>query len=477
MKKFFIKFWQAIFAFVLLIRIFTVLKTYDSKNSSYRKELRQEFTKAYTNDVDKTEKTVEIDMVAREGEVELFYDYKTNVWSYNGSVPGEEIRIDLGDKLKINFTNNLPEETTIHWHGVRVPNAMDGVPGVTQDPIAPGGKFTYEFTPKDAGTFWFHPHVRGSKQLEKGLYGTLIVEDQISKKYSQDIVWVIDDWRLLDNYQIDPNFVTMHDLMHDGRWGNVITVNGKLEENLLARPGERIRLRIVNSSNARVYSLDFGELDAKIIATDGMYVKRVIEANNFEIAPGNRVDVDIRLPKESNNTSFKITDNFTNSRNLLGKIELSGVFVDTPNFDYPTNQNIPDWQNANKTKIDKEYRLNAKRAAGGRMGMMGNIEWTINGKAYPNYEPYKFSYNRFNKISFVNESTRLHPMHLHGQFFKVISRNGKAVDEPYFRDTVLLKANESVEIGFVPLDKGEWAQHCHIQEHADAGMMNTIIVN
>jgi FtsP/CotA-like multicopper oxidase with cupredoxin domain len=99
------------------------------------------------------------------------------VWAYNGQVPGPVLRVRLGETLRVHFTNNLPEETTIHWHGVRLPNAMDGVPGVTQPPVPPAGEFVYEFTPKDAGTFWFHPHVRASEQVERGLYGVLVVED------------------------------------------------------------------------------------------------------------------------------------------------------------------------------------------------------------------------------------------------------------------------------------------------------------
>src|SRR6185436_8633730 len=111
-------------------------------------------------------------------------------------VEGPELRIRLGDTLRVRFTNRLPQATTIHWHGVRVPNAMDGVPHLTQPPVEPGGSFTYEFTPKDAGTFWFHPHVRSSEQVERGLYGVLIVEDPTPPPYARDVVWVLDDWLL-----------------------------------------------------------------------------------------------------------------------------------------------------------------------------------------------------------------------------------------------------------------------------------------
>jgi FtsP/CotA-like multicopper oxidase with cupredoxin domain len=121
---------------------------------------------------------------------------KLRVLAYNGQVPGPTIRIRLGDRLRVHFTNRLSQPTTIHWHGVRVPNGMDGVPHLTQPPVEPGGSFVYEFTPKDAGTFWFHPHVHSSQQVERGLYGVLIVEDEHPAPYDQDVVWVLDDWLL-----------------------------------------------------------------------------------------------------------------------------------------------------------------------------------------------------------------------------------------------------------------------------------------
>lgn len=448
----------------------------DTDSHELRQSFVDEFTGSYTRDIEKSGVVKEMTLIAAEGEVELFEGVKTKIWSYNNSIPGPEIRIQLGDSVKLHFINNLPQPSTIHFHGIRVPNAMDGVPGVTQDPVQPGETFTYEFTPKDAGTFWFHPHVNSSEQMEKGLYGTFIVEDTETKEYSKDVTWVIDDWRLGEDYQVYPYFNTPHDLMHDGRWGNVITVNGLRDERLSVQPGERILLRLVNTSNARVYRLNFGELEANAIAIDGMYVKRVVNANGFELAPGNRIDVDITIPESGRGKVLSITDTFTNSINTLGQIIIEGNTVASPRFPYPVNANIPDWGDADSVSVDKEYVLDARRSSSGGMGMMGGIEWTINGKAFPEYDPYELRFGEFNKIRFINNSSRLHPMHLHGQFFKVLSRNGKPAHEDFFRDTVLIHPKESVEIGVVPLDKGEWANHCHILEHAEAGMMTITTV-
>ena len=123
----------------------------------------------------------------------------TPVWAYGGRVPGPEIRLRQGAPLRIAVENRLGQDTTVHWHGLRLPNAMDGVPYVTQAPIPPGGQFVYEFAPPDAGTFWYHPHVRGSEQQGRGLYGALIVEEAEPPKVDRELTWVIDDWRLAED--------------------------------------------------------------------------------------------------------------------------------------------------------------------------------------------------------------------------------------------------------------------------------------
>ncbi len=459
-----------------------------------KQEALREFEGAYKKEIEKSGKVKFVKLVAAPSEVEIFDGYKTKVWAYNGQVPGPEIRLHLGDTLKIEFKNNLPQETTIHFHGVRVPNAMDGVPGVTQDPIKPGETFVYEFTPKDAGTFWFHPHVRSSEQIERGLFATLIVEDEYSDKYSQDKVFVLDDWRMTRDAQVFPYFDTRMDIMHDGRWGNVITTNGKLKEVLTARPGERLRLRFVNSSNARVYKLYFPkELKAKAIAVDGMYVRKNFDPDGFDLAPGNRLDVDVIIP-DSKQKEFVIFDNFTREINPLLTIKVKDGPVKTPDFDYSKNLKVPKWGKLYKLPNDKLYVLNIEmRREGvgkegreqvnqGGMGMMMGgmasmkLVWTINGKAYPVYDPFTFKADEVNIFEFRNDSFRIHPMHLHGQFFKVIARNGKPTDEGFFRDTVLIYPKESVKLAMVPMNKGRWMSHCHILEHQDAGMMTIVEV-
>ena len=307
--------------------------------------------------------------------------------------------------------------------------------------------------------------------MERGLYGVLVVDDAEPLPYSRDEVWVLDDWRLGPDGQIDPNFVTRHDLAHDGRWGQMVTVNGDAAQAMIVRPGERIRLRLANTSNGRVYRPDFGELVPRVVAVDGMYAATPLPLEGFELAPGNRLDLDFTVPSAAAGRTFEVTDRFTRRPFVLATLRVTGDPVSTPEFASPSNPDIPRWEGAAERDVDVTYVLNAR--AGGEHG----IQWTINGQPWGHHDTSEFSGGRWVRVRFQNDSGRLHPMHIHGQFFKVIARNGVAVDEPYFRDTVLVHGRETVDIGMVPVDWGTWMMHCHILEHAESGMMTVIHVD
>jgi FtsP/CotA-like multicopper oxidase with cupredoxin domain len=231
-------------------------------------------------------------------------------------------------------------------------------------------------------------------------------------------------------------------------------------------------------ANGRVFAPDFSGLDARVIAVDGMYAARPLDPAGFELAPGNRLDVDITIPAELRGKRLQINDRFTRNPIPLGEIVVSDEVVDTPRFESPARAHVPEWKSTSAAPPTAEYRLNAR--AGGPFG----IQWTINDKAFVHDEDHGAAHGPMNtlragewcKLRFTNESYRLHPMHLHGQFFKLLSRNGQPVDEPFWRDTVLVHAQESVDVGMVPLDEGRWMLHCHILEHAESGMMTTVEV-
>jgi FtsP/CotA-like multicopper oxidase with cupredoxin domain len=394
-----------------------------------------------------------------------------DVWAYEGQVPGPTLRLRLGETLRVRFENQLPQASTIHWHGVRVPNAMDGVPGVTQPPVEPGQSFVYEFTPKDAGTFWFHPHLRSSEQVERGLYGVLVVEDAAPPPWTADVVWVLDDWLLGADGQIAPEFNTRHDLMHDGRWGNVLTVNGDRDHRLRLPAGARVRLRLLDVANGRVMVPDFGPLRPTVIAVDGRTAARPLPLDGFELAPGNRVDLDLIVDPSLAGRSIEVLDRFGGRSARLATVEVEPRVVPTPSFPSPASAKLPAWQRVQSGPPRIELGLDAR--AGGAYG----IEWTINGRAmdhaahHATHADYALPLHTFSRLRFRNDSFRLHPMHMHGLFFKLLSRNGVPVDEPFFRDTVLVHPKETVEVGTVPLDAGRWMMHCHILEHAESGMM------
>lgn len=432
--------------------------------------LREAFGTLYPESAHANGKRVAIEIRASETQVEIIEGMKTTVWSYNGSIPGPEIRLQLGDTLVATFVNDLPQPTTIHWHGVRLPNDMDGVPVLTQDPVQPGERFVYEFTPKDAGTFWFHPHVRSSEQLERGLYGTLVVEDEDALLFDRDEVLVLDDWLLDEDAQVYDQFVTQHDLMHDGRWGNVLTMNGKLDERLSVAPGERLRLRLVNVSNARIYTPLILGLDAEVIAVDGLPTEKPFPLGVFEMAPGNRIDLDVHIPREGYQDSYVLQDIFTAQAHRLLSMEVTASAVSSEKTGRVSQLRELDWSAARDLSPDMVFVLNAQSTSQG-------IQWMINNEVSPEITPHHITAGDFTIFRYQNDSYRLHPMHLHGQFFKVLSRNGVAVDEPFFRDTVLVHGQEIVDIALVPLDRGDWAQHCHISEHADSGMMSQVTVD
>lgn len=192
---------------------------------------------------------VEIDLDARVAPMEIVPGVRTDAWTYNGGLPGPLIRARRGDRLIVHFSNHLPQPTTVHWHGVQVPIAMDGVPGVSQPPVAPGGSFTYDFVVPDAGLFWYHPHVNSAAQVGFGLYGALLVEDPEERLEADQLVLVLSDIAIDDTTGVQhpsDSGGILGALL--GREGNHVLVNGRKRPTLTVRNGALQRWRIVNSA-------------------------------------------------------------------------------------------------------------------------------------------------------------------------------------------------------------------------------------
>ena len=238
----------------------------------------------------------------------------TRTWLYNGMSPGPVIRARQGDVLRVEVENALEEQTTVHWHGLRIPVEFDGVPVLSQDPIPPGETFSYDLSFADAGTFWYHPHFNSAEQVGRGLHGVLIVDEPEEAVWGLDadreVLWTLDDWRLDREAQIAP-FKQFHDLSHGGRIGNVVTVNGSIDSVELVRAGERIRLRLVNVANATTFRPKFKGLNAWLIALDGHPVApRELGEEGVLLGAGQRADLILDMtmkPGESVITPSRVT--------------------------------------------------------------------------------------------------------------------------------------------------------------------------
>jgi len=398
---------------------------------------------------------------------------QTAVWAYDGVVPGPELRLRQGERLRIAVENALDAETTVHWHGIRLPNAMDGVPGVTQKPIPRSGRFLYEFDLPDAGTFWYHPHLGSPEQVARGLYGALIVEERDPPVVDRDLAWVLSDWRLDRGARLVENFGNPMDASHAGRIGNTVTVNGAIRETFGVRAGERIRLRLINASNARIYGLEFEAHQPSLIALDGHPVAPRYEAR-VVLGPGMRADLILDCAAKPG-SAHRVVDTFYRQRAYeLLKIQygdaapLRGSFAPVPRL-APNPVAVPDVGKAERHRI-----VFGGGMMGGMMGGPGRMFWTINGEVVPE-DGHKHAplltlrRGRSYVFELVNDTAWHHPIHLHGHVFRVLP------DGPW-ADSVLLDPRTRAEIAFVADNPGDWMLHCHVLEHQASGMMAMVRV-
>lgn len=408
----------------------------------------------------------------------------TDVWAYNGTVPGPELRFKQGERLRIEVENALGVTTTVHWHGIRLPNAMDGVPQLTQPPIAAnGGRFVYELDLPDAGTYWYHPHLGDGEQVGRGLYGPLIIEERDPPAVDRDVVWVLSDWRLDREARIRGDFGNSMDASHAGRIGNTVTVNGAIRERFAVRAGERIRLRLLNASSARIYGLSFEDHQPWVIALDG----HPVAPHWFErivLGPGMRADVVLDCTAAPG-SRHRVIDGFYRSRSYeLLALEYSDEAPLRPHFE-PAPR-LP----ANPISQPDEANLERHRIVfgGGMMGALPSqrehrgIFWTVNGKAtqlqhHAHAPLLNLRRGRSYALEFVNETSWHHPIHLHGHVFRVVSVNGKQTLPRQWADTVLLDPDSRAVIAFVADNPGDWMLHCHVLEHQASGMMAVVHVS
>jgi FtsP/CotA-like multicopper oxidase with cupredoxin domain len=434
-----------------------------------------------------TERTI----VAAPGRAALFGPDKpeTAVWAYDGTVPGPEIRLRQGDRLRLRVENRLPLDTTIHWHGVRVPSAMDGAPYVSQPPIRPEEIFLYEFTVPDAGTYWYHPHLHSAEQVGRGLMGAFIVEEPEPPQVDRDVVWVLGDFRLEDDAVIAGGFNNPVETGMSGRIGNTVTINGRVPDRFPVRADERIRLRLINAAPARIFGLEFKDHRPLVITFDGQPVEpHVPEGGRIVLGPAMRIDLILDMTGKPGQ-SAQVRDTFYDGLEYeLVDIVYSGepplrARPLAPPAKLPPNPiPEPDLVKAQRHDVMLTGGMMGSMATGGMHRMMDGSMWAINGMAVRHdamrdMKPVlSLRRGKSYVLAIDNQTAWPHPIHLHGHSFRLISRNGKPTKYREWRDTFLMAPRERAEIAFVADNPGDWMFHCHILDHQEGGMMTVIRV-
>jgi FtsP/CotA-like multicopper oxidase with cupredoxin domain len=420
---------------------------------------------------------VEVDLDARLADIEI--DGRTvQAWTYGGSIPGPLIRAKVGDRLIVHFTNHLPSPTTVHWHGVRVPIEMDGVPGISQTAVANSFAFTYDFIVPDAGLFWYHPHVDSAAQVGFGLSGPLLVEDPAENVgVADELVLVLNDLDIDEKGSLASPNSGGSVAMAFGREGNTVLVNGKHNPTITARAGVPQRWRIVNTAKSRFFNIQLLNTDAVFtkIGGDGGLQEYSTEEEMVVIAPGERADV-IVVPKGKPGAEIQVMSQLFNRG--YGSVE----YRDPEKLFRMALANQPPYTAAPLPKIGRKIEpLKQQGATPVQLDLSITqnfsrvFEYRINGKVGAKGKPIPASLGETQIWTVTNTTDWSHPMHLHGFFFQVLDEKGQPVRPLEWKDTVNVPYKKTVQL-LVRFDDrpGNWMVHCHILDHAEGGLMTTV---
>ncbi|MEM9570368.1 MAG: multicopper oxidase family protein [Pseudomonadota bacterium] len=448
----------------------------------------------------------------------------TKVWTYNGQVAGPTLRMRQGEMYALDLFNKIGQPTSLHWHGLRVPFEMDGVGSITQNGISPGQSFRYAFAPPDAGLFWYHPHMNSEEQVAKGMFGLILIEERNPPPVDREVVWSLYDWGLDDDYQV-PGKKAFQIWRGEEVYAkhSAITTDGQAAPDLEMRRGERVRLRIANTSGNRRYALKFEGHNPWVIAWDsngvipyqlgdqpliigtGARVDLILDGTGevgqvFEILDLFNRDFEPVPPWESpEQTAARAAERVTRIRYLDTPAVRPLSELPPPTAPIANPIPVPDLSAAELIEIELGQSMIPVREIP-KIGPMAAVLaeehgvsmdtevglWTMNGEVlledletYNCIDPvpaFECKIGRTYKVRFKNATHVDHPMHLHGHTFQMISRNGLAYDRVFMRDTFTLFADETVEIAFVADNIGDWMIHCHRGMHQHGGMMSTFRV-
>jgi FtsP/CotA-like multicopper oxidase with cupredoxin domain len=454
-------------------------------------------------------------------------DRTYTMYGYNGQYPGPLIEVARGSEIMVRFTNQLPDSSTIHWHGIRLANAFDGVSSIDQPAIEAGATFTYQLRFPDAGIYWYHPHVREDTQQELGLYGNILVRQPgaggAKIRANREEILMLDDILVGDSGLIPLGRESpTHALM--GRFGNLFLVNGEPGYHLTVRRGEVIRFYFTNAASTRTFNLSFPGARMKVVASDAGPFEREAWVESVVIGPAERYVVHVRFDRAG---SVPLLNRVQGLDHLFGRFfpeeDTLGVVTVTPeridrdlsaSFGVlrrpPASRELEPYrrflaQPPDKTLIltlqahdlpfvtERLMQLDSIYFApvewGGTMPMMNwastgrQVRWILRDPAtgQENMDiDWRFQRGTPVKLRLVNERRAFHgmqhPIHVHGQRFLVLAVNGVPNDDFVWKDTVLVPAGSVVDILIDTSNPGEWMLHCHIAEHLSAGMMMHLTV-
>jgi len=413
-------------------------------------------------------------------------------WCYDGRVPGAELRAKAGDVVQIRVRNGLPVETSVHWHGIRLHNAADGVPGITQDPIAAGADYTYTFTAPDPGTYFFHPH--SGVQIDRGLYAPLIIDDPAEPgDYDTEWVLVLDDWTdgigrspddILAAFKAEGGTVGQgmnHDMGGMGGMGRSplgdvgdiayphYLINGRIPAaplTLTAKPGHKARIRIINAAADTLFRVALGGHSLTVTHTDG-YPVQPTNARAVYVGQGERVDLLVLLADGV----------FPLVAAAEGKQGQGLILVRTGSGAAPSAGTWPveldtdplllsDLAPSEAARLPQREPDQIERVT--LNGQMKPFAWGMNGTTFGSDTPIRTSAGRRVRLQMTNETMMAHPMHLHGHTWSLPGRGGLR------KDTVMVLPMQTLVADLQADNPGRWAYHCHNIYHAEIGMMTTL---
>ncbi|MDP4549615.1 multicopper oxidase family protein [Alkalihalobacillus macyae] len=450
-------------------------------------------------------KVNEFTLTADESKWEFGPELTLPVWTFNGTVPGEELRIKEGEAIRVTLKNELEEPTSIHWHGVPLSNKQDGIPGVTQDAVLPGDTYVYEFVANDPGTYWYHSHQDGVNQIDKGLYGTLIVEPREGVNADKEYTLVLDEWESGSNLDSAKHTMSMEDVHgkdsddptgnmdemmgHDMRSYDLLTINGKTSESIEpieVKRGENVIVRFVNAGYI-AHKMHI-PIDYRVTHVDGQKINKpkTQSPSLLEVAPGERYDIEFT----TNGGKGNFTIDSHGEEEGTNPLKIDFVYEEENSSKVASHQDNVDkvigfGQLGEKKDgaftLDDQFDVEYNMDLGVKMDHDSmEMKWTINDEIFPNVPPLKVNKDDKVKVTLTNysEDKSVHPMHLHGHFFQILSKNGtKLKGAPVIKDTLNVKPGETYEVAFLADNPGNWLFHCHDLHHAATGMMSLVTYN